>query len=71
MVTLKLIDCEALRLEAKLISLVEEIEGLRSVMRARKIAGVLQEPDLCRFMKVDAEIERVTAALRMRFSRPK
>lgn len=62
-VTLRLIDCEALRLEAKLAALMEEIDLLRTILRARKVAGLLQPDDLARFMRVDAEIECATAAL--------
>jgi hypothetical protein len=49
--------------EQKLVRAVRKLDELRSIMRARKIAGILSDEDLRTFMEVDAEVEIVLLGL--------
>jgi hypothetical protein len=49
--------------EQKLVRAVRKLDELRSIMRARKIAGILSDEDLRTFMEVDAEVETVLLRL--------
>jgi hypothetical protein len=49
--------------EQRLVRAVRTLDELRSIMRARKIAGILSDEDLRTFMEVDAEVETVLLRL--------
>jgi hypothetical protein len=51
-------------IESELAEAEARLAKLRAVMRARKIAGLLNESDLRQFMEIDAQVEIVTQALR-------
>lgn len=44
--------------ELELARLIRELDALRAVTRARRIAGILTDEDLQALMKLDAAVER-------------
>lgn len=54
---------EVVKIEIQLAEALERLAKLRTVMHARRIAGLLSEDDLREFMEIDAQVEIVTRAL--------
>lgn len=57
------VEDEFRQAQMALAEVTDKLETLRSLMRARKVAGCLTSDDLHRFMEIDAEVERATRAL--------
>jgi hypothetical protein len=51
------------QIESELAQALARLARLRTVLRARKVAGLLSEGDLREFMEVDAQVEIVTRSL--------